>query len=493
MMMKDLSVYNPQRAIKKLGQALVSNTKFNVMKPYFVIILLFCTIFTSCQKFVDIKKTSAQSNIESANDCQLLLDNAEVLNKDYPVDGEISADDYYLDDARYNSDRLDIDDRSLYTWSATAIRQPAKQWVGCYNKIYNANLILEAIVRLEGKEPANVLNNLKGSALFFRAYALWNLAQLYTAPYGQDAVSQPGLPIRLVSDINETPGRGTVKDTYDRILQDLTEGAALLNAASSIATRPNKAAAFAMLSRVYLSMGDYPNALLNATSALQLKSDLIDFNTLNPETPTPFARFNQEVIFHSTLLRQNYVLEPGYGYENQALVNKEIVNAYAEGDLRKTILIKENTDVENPTGTYRFTGNYEPAAGSPVMFNGLTTDELYYTRAECYARAGNTAGAMTDLNTLLRKRWLTGAYTDKAVVNATAALDLVLVERRKGLLMRGLRWMDLRRLNREQRFAKVLSRTVAGKSYTLAPNELRYTLLIPQEVLNNSAIAQNRR
>lgn len=463
------------------------------MKPHIIIILLFCTVFTSCQKFVDIKKSSAQSNIESANDCQLLLDNSEVLNQDYPVDGSISADDYYMDDARYNSDRIDIDDRSLYTWSATALRQPAKQWVGCYNKIYNANLILEAIIRLEGKEPANVLNHLKGSALFFRAYALWNLAQLYTAPYGEDAASQPGLPIRLVSDINEIPGRGTVKETYDRIVQDLTEGASLLNTTSTIATRPNKAAAFAMLARVYLSMGDYPNALVNSTAALQLKSDLIDFNTLNPESLTPFTRFNPEVIFHSTVLRQNYVMEPGYGYENQALVNKEIVDAYEEGDLRKTILMKENTDVENPTGTFRFTGNYEPATGSPVLFNGLTTDELFYTRAECYARAGNAAAAMTDLNTLLRKRWLTGTYTGQAIGNAAAALDLVLAERRKGLVMRGLRWTDLRRLNREQRYAETLTRTVAGKTYTLAPNDLRYTLLIPQEVLTNSSIAQNRR
>jgi len=465
-----------------------------IMKPYTIILLIFCcTVFNSCKKFVDIKKSSSQSNIESANDCQLLLDNSEIFNQDYPVDGEISANDYYMDDARYASDRIDNEDRSLYTWSATAIRQPAKQWVGCYNKIYNANLVLEAIVRLQGKEPAATLDNLKGSALFFRAYALWNLAQLYTAPYSTDAASQPGLPIHLISDINDTPDRGTLKGTYDQILEDLKEGATLLNTSSSIATRPNKAAAFSMLARVYLSMGDYPNALTHANSALQLKNDLIDFNTLDAESFAPFTRFNKEVIFHSTIYRLNYVLEPGYGDINQALISQDIVNSYEEGDLRKLILLKENTDVENPSGTFRFTGNYEPAVGSSTLFNGLTTDELYYTRAECYARAGNVAGAMNDLNTVLRSRWLTGAYTDKATVSAAAALDLVLAERRKGLIMRGLRWSDLRRLNQEAGYAKVLSRTVSGKTYTLQPNDLRYTLLIPQEVIVNSAITQNRR
>jgi len=464
------------------------------MKKHIILLLLcFGTAITSCKKFVDIKKSSSQSNIESANDCQLLLDNTELLNEDYPVDGEISADDYYVDDVRYASDRIDNDDRSLYTWNANALRQPAKQWVACYNKIYNANLILEAVVRLQGSEPAAVLDNIKGSALFYRAYALWNLAQLYAAPYGTDAALQPGLPIRLVSDINDAPGRGTVETTYNRILQDLKEGSALLNTTSLVATRPNKVAAFAMLARVYLSMADYPNALINANAGLKIKNNLLDFNTLSAGSLSPFLRFNTEVIFHSTVYRQNYMLEPGYGNENQALINPEIITSFEEGDLRKLILVKENTDVQNPSGTYRFTGNYEPAAGSAKLFNGLATDELYYISAECDARAGNTAAAMTDLNTVLRSRWSAGAYLDKVAESAQQALSMVLNERRKGLMMRGLRWSDLRRLNKEQVFAKTVSRTVNGKIYSLPANDLRYVLLIPQEVITNSALAQNRR
>lgn len=464
------------------------------MKKYIILLLLFLgTAITSCKKFVDIKKSSSQSNIESANDCQLLLDNTGLLNEDYPVDGELSADDYYMDDTRYASDLIDNDDRALYTWNANALRQSAKQWVICYNKIYNANLILEAVVRLQGKEPAAVLDNIKGSALFYRAYALWNLAQLYAAPYGADAASQPGLPIHLMSDINDTPGRSTVESTYNNILQDLKEGSTLLNITSSVATRPNKVAAFAMLARVYLSMGDYPDALINANAGLKIKSSLLDFNKLSTSSLSPFLRFNTEVIFHSTVYRQNYVMEPGYGNENQALINPEIIASFEEGDLRKVILVKENTDVQNPSGTYRFTGNYEPAAGSSKLFNGLATDELYYISAECAARAGNTAGAMTDLNTVLRSRWSVGAYADKVAESAQQALSMVLNERRKGLMMRGVRWSDLRRLNKEQAFAKTLSRTVNGTRYTLLPNDPRYVLLIPQEVITNSALTQNRR
>ncbi len=355
------------------------------------------------------------------------------------------------------------------------------------------NLVLEALEKLNGKESPAVLNNLKGSALFLRAYSLWSLAQLYARPYGPNAEQDPGIPIHLKSDINDIQARGTVKQTYDRIVEDLKDAAALMIISSTISARPNKAAAFAMLARVFLSMDDYANALTSATSALELKRDLIDFNTLNRNSFNPFVRFNKEVIFHSVIFNQNSVLEPGYGDENQALIDPELINAYEQNDLRKDILFKENTDVPVPSGTYRFTGNYESAVGSSKLFNGLAVDELYLTRAECYARTENAEAAMKDLNTLLQSRWESDTYIDKTAANANDALLSVLKERRKELVMRGLRWTDLRRLNKDARFAKGLSRTINGTTYTLPPNDNRYTLLIPQEVMTNSALSQNPR
>lgn len=462
-------------------------------------IKIYCSIFllyvlaSSCQKYVDIKKSGSQSFVETANDCQLLLDNYELFNTNYPLDGEISADDYYLNDQRFNSDLVTPEDRALYTWQPTAIRATARQWVAAYNKIYHCNLVLEALAKLEGTTQPSVLNNLKGSALFLRAYALWSLAQVYASPYSASANQDPGLPIHLQSDINDVPGRSTVQQTYESMLKDLNEAAALLNNTSSIASRPNKAAAYAMLARVYLSMSNYPLALTSADSALTLKSDLIDFNSLNAGSYNPFRRFNQEVIFHSIIDKQNSVLEVGYGDEDNAIINPAIINAYQPHDLRKQLLVKENLDVPVPSGTYRFIGNYEGAVASAALFNGLAVDELYLIRAEAYARAGQTGKAIEDVDKLLITRWETGTYTGMTATTADDALGKILLERRKELLMRGLRWTDLRRLNQEVRFTQTLTRTVAGAVYTLPPKDNRYTLLIPQEVITNSALQQNRR
>ncbi|MCX2486792.1 RagB/SusD family nutrient uptake outer membrane protein [Pedobacter sp. MR2016-24] len=451
--------------------------------------LLCVLILSSCEKYVDIKKSSNQALIETASDCQLLLDNYGVMNTGFPSDGEASADDYYLTDDGYLSSSLTQTDRDRHTWAPSGIRPGAAQWVNPYKTVYYANLVLETVEELKSKGSADVtvLNNLRGAALFFRSFCFWQIAQLYAKPYSAASAEQdPGIPLRLSSDINDKSERGTVAQTYARIVQDLQEAVSLLQPTSTVPTRPNKAAAYAMLARTYLSMEDYAQAQASADASLQINNQLIDYNTLDVNSYTPFfPRFNKEVLFHS-LMEQQPALNPN----DIAKINLDLVNTYSANDLRRSIFLKPNSG--DNTGSYRFTGNYEPAT-SALFFNGLAVDEMYLIRAEGYARAGNVTASMGDLNTLLRTRWKIGTYVDMAAVDGTDALNKVVAERRKELLMRGLRWTDLRRLNKDTRFARTLSRSAQETTYTLPPNDIRYTLLIPQEVINNSQISQNPR
>ena len=119
------------------------------------------------------------------------------------------------------------------------------------------------------------------------------------------------------------------------------------------------------------------------------------------------------------------------------------------------------------------------------------------TRAECSARKGNSGAALDDLNTLLSHSWQKSDYTPLSSENDEAVLAVVLRERRKELLMRGVRWSDLRRLNKEERFAKSLVRIIDDgeqiQTYTLPPNDLRYTYLIPQDIIGITGMEQNPR
>jgi len=58
--------------------------------------------------------------------------------------------------------------------------------------------------------------------------------------------------------------------------------------------------------------------------------------------------------------------------------------------------------------------------------------------------------------------------------------------------MRGLRWMDVKRLNREGRNIS-MRRFIDGKEYVLSPNDKRYALAIPEDIITFTGIQQNPR
>nr|WP_255373469.1 RagB/SusD family nutrient uptake outer membrane protein [Chitinophaga sp. CF118] len=440
----------------------------------------------SCKKYLDVKPDKKMVLPSTLADCQALLDNYIIMGISYPV-GEPSADNYYLTFANWNTQSIVY--RDGYIWNADA-DVPTFQWSATYQKVLYANQVLETLGKITPTiDEQATWSQIKGAALFFRSFSFYQAAQIWAKPF-DSATSGTDLciPLRLSPDISEKSERATVKQTYDRILEDLNEAVTLLPATrpTSIITkaRPGQAAAHALLARVYLSMRDYPNAFTHADKCLQNYNTLIDFNTLNVNAFLPIAKYNSEVIF-SAVSSATPTLNPFV-----AKVDSNLYKSYEDDDLRQVIFFRQNSGVD--INTYQFRGSYDGSL-SYTLFCGLATDEMYLVRAECYARAGNTSSAITDLNTLIRTRWATKKYTDMTATSAVDALTKILVERRKELLYRGLRWTDLRRLNKDPRFAVSLTRVLNGVTYTLPPNDSRYVLLIPQEVLKREVMPQNPR
>ena len=119
--------------------------------------------------------------------------------------------------------------------------------------------------------------------------------------------------------------------------------------------------------------------------------------------------------------------------------------------------------------------------------------EFYLTKAECLARNGSVTEAISTLNKLLITRYKTGSYTPVSVTDQQEALSIILLERRKELLFRGIRWTDLRRLNLEASTAVTIYRKLNGTSYKLEPNSPNYTLPVADDVIQLSNIPQNMR
>jgi hypothetical protein len=248
--------------------------------------------------------------------------------------------------------------------------------------------------------------------------------------------------------------------------------------------RPSKPAAYALLSRIYLVMQDYPNALLYGDSCLKIYDSVLDYNTLKTTVTYPVPGLNREVIFQATISDD---LQGNLGVN--CIVDSILYKSYDNNDLRKTLFYKPGT-----TGQINFIGTYTGGTVSTVSkaFGGIATDEVYLTRAECYARAGNVAAALNDLNKLMAARWKTGTFVAFTAANADEALAIIVRERRKETPFRGLRWLDLRRLNSEG--ANItLTRILNSEKYTLPPNDPRYALPIPPDVIALTGMKQNER
>jgi hypothetical protein len=283
--------------------------------------------------------------------------------------------------------------------------------------------------------------------------------------------------MRLNSDITVPTKRSTVTESFNQIISDLTEAAALLPERPKILTRASKTAAYALLARVNLCLGNYSEALLFSNKCLKLYSRLLDFNTLSPGAEF-IGLYNAEVLFHETFSSPSYITY-------NCIVDSNLISQYNDNDLRKTIFFKKNT-----TEGYAFKGNYNNLT-NPI-FCGLAVDELYLIRAECYARTGKISEAMDDINSLLKSRWSSSVnYSPLTAANAEEALNIILKERYKSLILRGTRWLDLRRLNLETSHRTTLKRKIGDQEYSLEPNSDQYAFPLPDDVVEQTGVKQN--
>jgi starch-binding outer membrane protein, SusD/RagB family len=443
--------------------------------------LFFLIIYQcSCNKYLDKKPVSNLAVPSSLNDLEALLNNSSIFSGS-PGYLEFVADNYYVTYSTWNGPAIQTSERLSYIWDKNAPVAP-DIWSNPYEIIYRVNIVLDNLKKVSyDRSEAENYNHIKGKALFYRSFLFHQLAQLFCRPYSSTAQSDPGIVLRLTSEIKSPSVRATVQDTYDQIFSDLKQAVLLLPFNNAFTTHPNKAAGYGMLARVYLFAGNYSAAAKYADTALQLNSTLLDYNSLSNSSLPAFSD-NPEISFFSLTGRAPYdFLGPAGGIADSLLFNSYDIN-----DLRKTVFWGSNGPTKFWNGSYL--GNYERYD----IFDGMATDELYLIRAECRARLNDKDNAMADVNTLLVKRYKTGTFSGLTATDAADALNKVLAERRKELPFRGLRWSDCRRLNLEG--ANItLRRIINGVTYTLPPNDLRWVLLIPDAEITRAGIAQNPR
>lgn len=444
-------------------------------------ILFFITLsFTSCKKYLDASPDKSLIIPQSISDLQAVLDNSNYMNLSCSSLGEVSADNYYITFDYYQSQSLVA--RHAYVWDTAIYNTPCREWNDTYVVVYNANLVLEGINTFaRNSHNQNDWDNIKGSALLFRAKSFLAAIWTWAKPYDSvSANSDLGIPLRVSSDFNIVSVRSSIQQCYERIIADLKEAIGLLPTVPLSILRPSKPAAYGLLARTYLSMRQYDSCLKYTDLCLSLYNQILDYNTIDKNITYPIKPFNKEIIMYSRLSFASLDIT----WDPNIKADSLLYNSYDNDDLRKEIFYYPNSD-----GTVSFQGSYD---GSFQQFNGLATDEVYLMKAECLARIGNISGAMDALNTLLNSRWKSNTFAPLTASNEVEALRIILRERRKELVFRDLRWMDIKRLNKEGANIQ-LTRSLNGQTFELQPNESRYALPFPSDIIILTGMPQNGR
>ncbi|CCH03243.1 RagB/SusD domain protein [Fibrella aestuarina BUZ 2] len=391
-------------------------------------------------------------------------------------------------------------------------------WSAYFRSIAKANQAL-ALIPLSAAEPT-VRRQLEGEVRFLRAYFYFNLVRFFGGVPLLDAIP-------AVDQVNNTDlqKRATREQVYDLIVRDLRYAANVLPIKGQTQTgRATKAAAMAMLAKVYLYQKNWQQAYTLSDSIVKNQVGSYDLlpnyaniwretgaNSVESlfEVQTGInlscnAAINLYVVCQGPRAggkRGWSDLGFGFGTPSQSLVDEYEANdqrraatiIFINPAPRGTVLwdgfrVPSRDSVENDRYNYKayHSRTAERNCGNndrlPKNLRIMRLGEVLLIHAEAALATGQNAAALTDINRL----------RTRAGLPALTTLDRAAVwhERRVELAMEHDRFFDLIRQEDVQAGRAVQAFAAHGKTFTKGKNEV---FPIPQNQiqLSGGALTQN--
>ena len=233
--------------------------------------------------------------------------------------------------------------------------------------------------------------------------------------------------------------RSSAADVYLQIETDLADAISVLDNTGLSTGRATRIAAQALLGKVHLAQGDASSAesvlasVVNGASAAGI-SLLDNFSAV-------FASdLNAEIIFATQLSSSigisdysgdtfNVWYAGGNTKADEIPVSMELINAYTDGDTRKSVTVDAAIQVSNKYQTL----------GADQDWIEIRFADVLLMYAEALNEGGNTAGAATQLNKVRNRAGLSNT-----TASSQAALrEAIQHERRLELAFEGHHWFDL--------------------------------------------------
>jgi hypothetical protein len=409
------------------------------------LVLLAASLF-SCGKFVDIEPSGPALTGQQvfANDSTaeaamsglyqgLLSPPLNLTNGGATLYAALTADELYP--ANPNAEYESFAKNDIKPTSSVAL---TRLWTAPYRNIYHATAILEGLSQSGSLSPG-VKQRLRGEALVVRS-----LNYFYLAGFFGD------VPLVLTTDqsANTILPRTPKIDVYRQLANDLAEAKTLLTETyfSTGRARPNKWAAAALLSRVYLYQQDWMRAeaeagevINNSLYSLVRPADVFLSGSREAIWQVSPVSALQNIAEGSTFIPASATARPPLA------ATGFLLNAFEPGDQRKQQWLRRNVVAGQEyyyPYKYKMRSNPSPFVESYMV---LRLAEQYLIRAEARARLAKLMEARQDLDVLRQRAGLppVSANTQDEVLRGVEQ------ERRVELFAEwGHRWLDLARTGR---------------------------------------------
>lgn len=335
-------------------------------------------------------------------------------------------------------------------------------WINMYKNISNVNSILNSgLVGSATDYPAKIY---RGEALGLRAFMHFDLLRIFTEQVTVNPEAE-GIPYATEFSLN-TPNFSKVSQVYDYIIADLLKAEELLaDEGQYIGKRDfmtmrqihfNIHAVRATLARVYLTKGDYDNALKYANKVIaEGGRTLLKYNEIKGDVEGILSRkecifgiqsstdFYSNVYSDLWLSTSFYSLNPRPDYDAVYTAGGEEdyrVAAYYEtqavGSVRFVKLIDR----------YKVNGDeYNRPADVIQGINMIRLPEMYYIASECLMNKNLLKEAVEMLNKARASRGVT--EMDVNTTTASMLADAINNERYKELVGEGQTFFNMKRHN----------------------------------------------
>ncbi|NML21347.1 RagB/SusD family nutrient uptake outer membrane protein [Pseudoflavitalea sp. G-6-1-2] len=434
-----------------------------------ILLLLLVCCMAACGKLLDNPLPNDKVSVAQITDAEIPL----LIRGIYQ---QSTANAFYLfyvlqdimaDDVQ-GTGYIDFENNNIPNTSSNA----SSAYVNPFKGILSANQVIRYI---EDNKKEGTLGTALGEAKFMRAYNYYRLVQ----HFGGVAIVNGREPM------NAKPFRNTEEEVYNEIVKDLNTAIGNLGDYNGNSLLPSKQAAQALLARVYLWQGKYAEARKLAMDVIDAGKNQLDadFGSMFNDNTT-----SKELIWRQTETSDNAVanglavvygpgpVAQGKPGSNNIWIDSNLVKKFDAADKRK-LYFYDSTAASVGKKVF-FLTKFKVSPRLNPNYPILRLSEMHLIVAEADAR--NNIVNLTYLNTVRLQRGAVPADA-ASITSPQEMIDAVELERRKEFVGEGLRWYDMRRLNKAIPW---LDSKLKPKGFQLLPIPFQEIFLNPNTAPN---------